>query len=63
MKTRLFFRKEQPVDRARTASRAIRAGGATVSLLAAGVAIALIGQGDLQRVDAVYDRSPLTRDL
>lgn len=56
MKTRVLF-EEQPADGARTAARAIRIGGATASLLGAGVAIALIGQGDLQRVDAVYDRA------
>src|SRR5262245_24462395 len=55
MKTRLFFRKK-PVHRAQAASTAMRIGGAAVSLLAGGVAIAIVNQlGDLQRLDVVYD--------
>src|SRR5262245_62735060 len=55
MKTHLFFRKK-PVDRARAASRLVRFGGAAISLLAGGVAIAIVNQlGDLQRLDVVYD--------
>jgi len=55
MKTQLFFSRK-PVDRSRAASRLIRIGGAAVSLLAGGVAIAIVNQlGDLQRIDVVYD--------
>jgi hypothetical protein len=53
MKTQLFFGR-QPVDRARAASRLMRIGGAAVSLLAGGVAIAIVNQlGDLHRIDVV----------
>lgn len=55
MKTRLFFRKK--TVGARAASRLVRVGAGAVTLLGAGIAIAIVGQNDLQRVDAVHDRA------
>ena len=55
MKTRLFSRNK-PAVRAQAAARLIRFGGAGISLLAGGVALAIVNQlGDLQRIDVVYD--------
>jgi hypothetical protein len=56
MKTRSSLR-EKNIGGARTSSRLMLVGGTAVSMLSAGVAIALVNLGDLRRLDAVHDRA------
>jgi mono/diheme cytochrome c family protein len=57
MGTQLYFAGKS-TRKPRTASRLTRVGVASVSLLGAGVALAIVNQfGDLQRVDRVHDKA------